>query len=205
MTLLQGNERLLPEFPKRAARAFQQAFQGRGIVVRLNARVADSEENVLLLDDGERLAVDAALWATNASPPPVLQESGLALDPQGFLRVHDTLQAVSDPAVFGTGDCVSFARYPDLPKNGVHAVREGAVLFDNLAAFLQERPLRPFRPQRYCLSILKTADMQAVFTKGTVALKGRWARLLKKSHRPGLDGQHAHALTPMSRSTAGTT
>ena len=43
MTLLQGNDRLLPQHPARAARAFQQALHERGIAVRLNARVVSSE------------------------------------------------------------------------------------------------------------------------------------------------------------------
>jgi selenide,water dikinase len=103
----------------------------------------------------------------------------LALNPGGFLVVEDTLQSVSDPAVFGTGDCVSFPSHPDLPKNGVHAVRQGAVLFDNVTAFLQEQPLRPFRPQRFCLSLLNTVDGQAVLSYGPLATKGRWVRGLK--------------------------
>jgi selenide, water dikinase len=179
LTLLQSNARLLPELPARAAHAFQEAFQRRGIPVRLNAMVVGGDDSGLLLDGGERLAVDAILWATNASPPALLRESGLALDEHGFLLARDTLQSLSDPAVFGTGDCVSFPSHPDLPKNGVHAVREGVVLFDNLAAFLREQPLRRFRPQRFCLSLLNTADGQAILTYGPLAWKSRWARRLK--------------------------
>src|SRR5437763_583997 len=82
------------------------------------------------------------LWATQAAPPRLLRASGLPVNADGFLRVRDTLQSLDDSAVFGTGDCVSFESYPELAKNGVHAVRQGAVLFDNVAAFLRERPLQ---------------------------------------------------------------
>ena len=105
---------------------------------------------------------------------------GLTLDAGGFLVVTDTLQSVADPAVFGTGDCVHFPAYPDLPKNGVHAVREGAVLYDNLTAFLREQPLRPFRPQWFCLSILNTADSQAILNYGPLTWKSRGVRRLKE-------------------------
>jgi selenide,water dikinase len=179
MTLLQGNNRLLPQHPARAARAFQQALQERGILVRLNARVVECEDGYLRIDGGEKIPCDAVLWATDASPPPVLRQSGLALNAGGFLRVADTLQSISNPGVFGTGDCVSFQSYPDLPKNGVHAVREGAVLFDNVASFLHEQPLRPFRPQRFTLNLLNTADGQAILSYGPIAWKSRWARKLK--------------------------
>jgi selenide,water dikinase len=179
MSLLQGNERLLPEFPAKVARLFEQALTARGIAIQLNARVTSCQSCVLTLEDGRRAECDAVLWATNAAPPPLERESGLAVDPGGFLIVRETLQTVSDPAIFGTGDCVDFPAYPDLPKNGVHAVREGKVLFDNVIALLHDRPLRPFRPQRFCLTLLNTADGKAVFVYGGLAFKCRWARRLK--------------------------
>jgi selenide, water dikinase len=179
VTLLQGDSRLLPEFPSGVARAFAQAFQQRGIESRVNARVTGVKDGELLLDGDGRVPFDAVLWATRPSPPPLLHESGLVCDSSGFLRVQDTLQSVSDAAIFGTGDCVTFDAYPDLPRNGVHAVREGRVLFDNVASFLREKPLRPYRPQRWCLCLLNTADGRAVLTYGALTLRGRWARLLK--------------------------
>ena len=177
--LLQGNQRLLPSFPLRVARAFEKAFQQRSITFRVNATVIGSEEGFLLLEGGERIACDAVLWATQAAASPLLWESGLAVDAGGFLQVKDTLQSVSDPLVFGTGDCISLPTYPDLPKNGVYAVREGRILFDNIVSILKEQPARPFRPQRYCLYLLNTADEQAVLSYGPVAWKSRWARKLK--------------------------
>jgi selenide,water dikinase len=179
LTLLQGNERLLPEFPRGVARAFEKMFAERGIAYRVRARVTGAKEGVLLLSDGEPVAADAVLWATQASPPALLHESGLAVSSDGFLRVRDTLQSLTDPAVFGTGDCVAFESYPDLLRNGVYAVRQGAVLFDNIRAYLHEKSLRPFRPQRYCLCLLNTTDGQAVLRYGPLVWKSRVAKKLK--------------------------
>jgi selenide,water dikinase len=179
LTLLQGKNQVLPEFPAKVARLFMQALADRGITVRLQARVTGCADGHLRLESGEQVACDAVLWATDASPPALVRESGLPLDAKGFLAVTDTLQSLSDPAIFGTGDCVGFASYPDLQKNGVHAVREGAVLFDNIRALLQEQPLRPFRPQRFCLMLLNSGDGRAIFSYGPLTLRGRWARRLK--------------------------
>jgi selenide,water dikinase len=179
VTLLQGDSRLLPEFPAGVARRFQAALHERSIEARVHARVTAVREGELLLDGGGRMAFDAVLWATRAAPPQLLRESGLACDAGGFLRVRDTLQSAGDPAVFGTGDCVAFDAHPHLPRNGVHAVREGRVLIDNVAAFLHERPLRRYRPQRWCLCLLNTADGRAVFSYGPFTLSGRRARQLK--------------------------
>jgi selenide,water dikinase len=180
VTLLQGNARLLPQFPGAVARAFEKALQQRQIAVQVNARVTAFVDGVLQLDNGTRLACDAVLWATDASPPQFLRESGLSVNAPGFLRVQDTLQSLTDSAVFGTGDCVSFDSHPELPKNGVHAVRQGAVLFDNIASLLTDRPLRPFRPQRFCLCLMNTADGRAVLNYGPFTWTSRWARRLKE-------------------------
>ncbi|MBL8798364.1 MAG: selenide, water dikinase SelD [Planctomycetia bacterium] len=179
LTLLQSNARLLPNFPERAATLVQREFTARGIEARIGTRVTDSSDGSLVLEDGSRLPFDAVVWATHAAPPDVLRAAGLSLNPSGFLQVRDTLQSVTDDAVFGTGDCVSFVSRPDLPKTGVYAVRQGRVLFDNVAAYLRERPLTPFRPQPLYLSLLNTADGEAVFRYGPLVLKSRWARRLK--------------------------
>jgi len=179
LTLLQANARLLPHFPPGAAAMFQRAYDEHGIAVRLGTRVTGGDAAALVLNGSERLPFDAVLWATHAAPPPLLRSAGLAVNGSGFLQVRATLQSISDAAVFGTGDCVSFVDYPDLPRNGVLAVRQGRVLFDNVNALLHEQPPRPFRPQQRCLTLLNTADGKAVFSYGPLAFRQRWVRRLK--------------------------
>ncbi len=179
LTLLQGHTRLLPEFPPAAGRVFETAFRDRGIDFRVNAPVKGTGDGFVSLEGGKRDECDSVLWATQASAPPLLRADGLAVDAAGFLRVHDTLQSLDDPAVFAAGDCIAFETRPGLPKNGVYAVRQGAVLFDNVAAFLRNKPLRPFRPQPFYLTLLNTADGQAVLRYGPLVLAGRWVRRLK--------------------------
>ncbi|HEV3078553.1 MAG TPA: selenide, water dikinase SelD [Gemmataceae bacterium] len=179
ITVLQANETLLPQFPAGVAQAFETAFRQRGIGFRVHAPVTGSQDEALLLADGEKIACDAVLWATQAAPPGILGASGLAVDSGGFLQVKETLQSIHDPAVFGTGDCVSFQAFPELPRNGVHAVRQGAVLFDNVGRFLKEQALRPFRPQRFTLNLLNTADGEAMLSYGPLHWKSKRARRIK--------------------------
>jgi selenide,water dikinase len=180
ITLLQGNDRLLPQHPAGVSRRFEQALRAAGIEFRLNARVSDFRDGRVSVEGSEPLAADLVLWATQAAPTPLLRHSGLTVDDGGFLRVKETLQSAGDPNVFGTGDCVAFEAYPDLPRNGVHAVRQGGVLFDNVLAYLHEQPLRPFRPQRFALALLNTADGDAVLSYGPLTMKGQWARRFKE-------------------------
>lgn len=179
ITLVQGNPRLLPRFPAKTAAVFERAFRSRGIGCRLSCRVIGGGSGALMLAGGESLACDAVLWATPGSPPDLIRESGLATDDRGFLRVKETLQAESDAATFGTGDCVSFAAHPDLARSGVHAVRQGEVLFENIVSYLHGRSLRRFRPQRRCLYLLNAGDGTAILNYGPVSWKSRWVRRLK--------------------------
>lgn len=179
LTLLHAGEQLLPTFPTPAVRRFEDELRAQGIVTRLNTRVIGAVHNELLLDGGERVQCDGVLWATDASPPAVLRDSGLPLDAEGFLLVRETLQTLSDPVVFGTGDCVAFPAYPSLPRNGVMAVRQGRVLYENISALLNDRPLHAFRPPKHCLTLLNTSNGAAVANYGPFAASGRWARRLK--------------------------
>jgi selenide,water dikinase len=179
LILLQGAKRLLPNFPRAAGELFRQALETAGVPVELQARVHSAEGSELLLEDGRRLPCDVVVWATHAAPPSILRGCGLDLDDLGFLLVRSTLQSQTDPAIFGTGDCIHLVEHPKLPKNGVHAVRQGRVLYDNVEAYLRGGPLRPFRPQTFTLALLNTSDGEAILTYGPLVWKAAWARRLK--------------------------
>lgn len=180
LTLLQANRRLLPTFPDRASRLMADRLRAAGIDVRLEACVVGGEVGHLRLASGEEFLCDGVLWATPAAPPEFLRASGLSVDDNGFLMVRESLLSLSHPNVFGTGDCVTFLPQPTLPRNGVHAVRQGRVLFDNVRELLYERPLVPFRPQRNCLCLMNTSDGEAILSYGPLATKGRVVRAWKE-------------------------
>jgi NADH dehydrogenase FAD-containing subunit len=96
----------------------------------------------------------------------------------GALLVDRYLRSVADPRVFGGGDCIAFQGRA-LPRVGVYAIREAPILFHNLLATLQGRPLRPFKPQRHCLLILNLGDGTGLATWGRFHWHGRLAFWLK--------------------------
>ncbi len=179
VTLLHAGERLLPQFPDKAANLFRELFAARNIALRLDACVIAGGESSLTLTDGAQIECDIVLWATNAAPPELLADSGLTRDAKGFALVANTLQSVSHADIFGTGDCVSLRDYPDLLKNGVYAVRQGGILHGNVMRFLLEKPLDVFRPQKRCLCLMNASDGSAVLSYGPFVSKTRLARWLK--------------------------
>jgi selenide,water dikinase len=83
-----------------------------------DARAVEVDSSVVRLDDGASLPYDLLLWATGPGAPPIFSESGMATDEQGFVRVTQTLQAVSKGNVFAAGDCCSIDGCEWVPKAG---------------------------------------------------------------------------------------
>lgn len=179
LSLVHANDRLVPGFPAKASGRLREAFEGRGVALHLGRRVTGLAGKSLQLDDGSRIPFDEVIWATSASAPDLYSESGLTTDGDGFIMVDDFLRSVSHPEVFATGDGASHRSHPALPKNGVHAVRQGKVLWANLLATLMERPLHRWNPQWATLSLLNTADGDALATWGPLTAKGSFWRRMK--------------------------
>ncbi len=163
---------ILPGHNSRVRRKFRQVLAARGIALHAGRAVVAVAPGCLSLADGSTFALDEILWATQAGAAPWLEESGLALDGDGFVAVSAALESLSHKGVFAAGDIAAVIDHPR-PKAGVFAVRQGKPLARNLrAALLGEEP-RPFVPQRHFLSLISTGDKYAIASRGPWAFWGR--------------------------------
>lgn len=172
LQLLSAENRLLPDHNRRVARHFSKQLRERDIDLCLNSRVSSAHRDGLTLANGARVACDTVIWAIHAGSQPWYRQAGLACDARGFIRVDASLQSVSHPGVFAVGDAASFA--PALPKSGVYAVRQTAVLDANIRRLVAGRPLKAYRPQRRTLSLLIRGDRSAVASRGPWFAAGAW-------------------------------
>ena len=179
VTLVGASAHPLPHASKRAARAVERAAAARGIALRGGVRVAAVHPDAVELEGGERLPADLTPWSTGAAAVGFFSGSGLDVDARGFVQVDDTLQVPGHPGLFAVGDCATPSSWPDIPKAGVYAVREGPVLAHNLRASLSGGGLRAFRPQRDFLTLLNLGDGEAIGLRNGMAARGRWLYRLK--------------------------
>jgi selenide,water dikinase len=156
----------------RALAAHRIEFLGEVVAVSVDAYG-------VRLADGRTLPAALVVWATGAAGPELFERSGLPVDERGFLRVGDDLRCVQYPEIFAAGDCATLTSYPDLPKAGVYAVRQGPLLTANLRAVARRQRTRPFRPRKDFLALLNTGDGRAILSRGSLALRGRLAWRLK--------------------------
>lgn len=173
MHLFSASADILPTHNAGVRRDFEAVLAARGVVVHRDAEVVRVDDRRLHTRRGESVDADEVVWVTQAGGAAWLADSGLALDADGFVRVRDTLQTETDPAIFAAGDCAAFPGRP-LEKAGVFAVRMGAPLAANLRRALLGRPLVPYRPQRRWLALISTGDRHAVASRGAWHLRGDW-------------------------------
>jgi selenide,water dikinase len=179
VTLLEHGPRILRRYPKSLLNRVQRDAERRGIQIQCNREVVGAETGAVLLDDGTRLACDALIWVTGPTGQPLFRESGVGTDERGFALIRPTLQLRDHDDVFAVGDCATFIDYPDTPKAGVYAVREGEYITENLYAALEGGPLRPYKPQGDFLTLLNLGDGRALGAKWGVSFGGRWAMAWK--------------------------
>jgi rSAM/selenodomain-associated transferase 1 len=138
-------------------------------------------EKVIHCDSGLIVKCNYVFWVTNAAAPSWLKKSGLTTDDQGFIVVNDTLQSVSHPDVFATGDIATMIGQPR-PKAGVFAVRQGQPLLENLQRVLVGQDPQPFYSQKRHLALIGTGDQQAVAAWGG-SVMGPWNLLWRWKDR----------------------
>ncbi len=147
--------------PALAAR-IQRALAALSIELRPNTLAAPDQPGF-----------DALFWVTGASALPLLRESGLKTDARGFALVDACLRSVSHPDVFAAGDTASLVDTP-VPKSGVYAVRQGAVLAGNLKRIVRGMPMLDYVPQKAGLSLISCGAKYAIASRGGWSAEGRW-------------------------------
>lgn len=155
----------------------------RSIEIRSNVRARRVEHAAVIVETEsggeERIASDLVLWATGAAPHGFVASSGLATDDVGYIRVRETLQVVGYDDCFAVGDCARHEQAPELPRAGVHAVRQGPVLDRNLRALLSGGSPSRYRPQRDFLALLNLGNGHAIGGKWGLHASGGWVFGLK--------------------------
>ena len=171
--LFTNNAHILPTHNARVRRTFDAVLAERGVQIHRHAAVTQVTLGQLQTSSGEVMQADEIVWVTRAGGAAWLKDTGLALDADGFIQVNDTLQTLTDPAIFAAGDIASMVNYP-LEKAGVFAVRQGPPLAQNLRLSVQGAPLKPYHPQRRWLALISTGDQYAVASRGWLGFAGAW-------------------------------
>lgn len=111
VTIVEAQERLLPQMDREISQNLQMIFKRQGLAVHMRVlarRIAEGSEGVEMeLDGGETLTASAVLAAVGRRPnTDGLCASGVALEMErGFIRVNERFET-SLPGVYAIGDAI---------------------------------------------------------------------------------------------------
>jgi NADH:quinone reductase (non-electrogenic) len=144
--LLDAQSRVLPELSEQLAAFTAATLIKRGMEVRMNSSVRAADAEGVDLTDGSRIPTRTFIWAGGVAPNPLLSALGIT-NARGRVPVDANLGVVDHPGIWAIGDCASVLPAPDAkpyPPTAQHALREGTHAADNMLAFADGKPLKPF-------------------------------------------------------------
>ena len=177
--LVEASETILSGYDDRFRHKAEKVLAERDLEVMRGQRVEAVDGETARLEDGTELPAELAVWLTGAVAWPVMRRSGLSTDERGFLLVDDRMRSIDDPRIWAVGDCGTMVDYPETPKAGVYAVRQGPLLAEGLRAALTGEVGPAYEPQESFLSLLNTADGKALLRWKMLVSWSRWAWWLK--------------------------
>ncbi len=147
VVLVHSGPVILPELGESLGRHTQKVLEGRGVEIQLNTRVKSMTENKVFLAYTAPIPCSTLVWTAGTVPSPLISPLPCAKE-RGRIAVNQFLQVPDWPDVWAVGDC---AFVPDIknpgkshPPTAQHAIREGKVVAQNIAAALLGRPGKPF-------------------------------------------------------------
>jgi len=146
VVLVHSRDRILPELSESLARYAQERMEARGVVFRLNTRLADAGPGTVTLSDGG-IRAETLVWTAGTAPNPLVQSLSLEKDKRRALVVDRTLAVPGKPGLWALGDCaavVDAKTEKPCPPTAQFALREARTLARNIRAHIEGRPLEKF-------------------------------------------------------------
>ena len=191
--LVHSGPAILPELGESLGRYAEEVLARRGVEIRLKNRVKSVTEGKVFLADGVSIPSHTLVWTAGTVPSPIISSLPCAKE-RGRLLVNQFLRVPDWPDVWAVGDC---AFVPDIrnpgqshPPTAQHAIREGKVVAQNIAAALLGRALKSFsfRTIGLLASIGRRMGVARIFGFNFSGFFAWWMwRTVYLSKLPGLD------------------
>lgn len=168
ITILESGDRLLSNFPRRLSKKVHRQLTDRSVEIKVNTPYEPEMAGDF----------DAVLVAVGNRPVSESIRHNLAVGAGGRILTDRTLRVRSSNSIFAAGDTadVDSENYQPI---GVHAVKQGVVLRQNIYSLLTGSALKQYRPYPVNPLIISNGPDHAYFVLEKLILQGRWAAVLK--------------------------
>ncbi len=146
VVLVEPGPLLLPELGEKLGVYAQEKLAERKVEIRVKTGVEGITERGVVLSDGTTIPAHTLVWTAGTSPNPLLASLPCRKE-RGRVCVDEFMQVPGYPGVWALGDC---AAVPDgktgkpYPPTAQHALRQGKVLAQNIAAAIRGGEKRAF-------------------------------------------------------------
>jgi NADH:ubiquinone reductase (H+-translocating) len=182
--LLDLAEQVMPEVGEKLGARAMRVLRRRGVDVRLGLTLNEVHAEHVVLSDDTRVDTRTVAWVTGVTAAPLIQALGLPTE-KGRLKVQTDFQVPGHPAVFAAGDA---AAVPDVtqpgkitPPTAQHAIRQGKVLAENVAASLGHGKKREYKHRNMGL-VVDLGPHQAVANPLKIQLSGYPAKFVTRGY-----------------------
>lgn len=142
--LLQGDERILPNFSPPLSKEARRKLEALGVEVRTSTRVTGIDETGVFLGS-EKILARVVIWAAGVKPSPLVKTLGVSLAADGRVPVGPDLSLAGTPEVFVIGDIAFFEeKGKEVPGIAPAAIQEGEHAAKNIIRLLQNKPTLAF-------------------------------------------------------------
>jgi NADH:ubiquinone reductase (H+-translocating) len=182
--LLDLAEQVMPEVGEKLGARTMRILRRRGVDVRLGLTLNEVHPDHVILSDGSRVDTHTVAWVTGVTAAPLIATLGLPTE-KGRLTVQTDFQVPGHPELFAAGDA---AAVPDVtqpgkitPPTAQHAIRQGRVLGDNVAASLGHGKKREYKHRNLGL-VVDLGPHRAVANPLGIPLSGLPAKVVTRGY-----------------------
>ncbi len=177
--LIEGSSRLLNGMSEKSSKGAQRFLQKLGVIVKLDARVADFDGSVLMLSDGTTIKVKKVIWAAGVTG---FSLKGIPESVTGPGRRHkvdrfNMLSTCPDIYVIGDSAYMEEGEYKGHPQVAQVAMQQAVVLSKNLRRVQKGKAMLPFR-YRDLGTLATIGRNKAVADLPVLSFIGFWAWVL---------------------------
>jgi NADH dehydrogenase len=148
--LVEALDRVMQETPPSLSEFASRELRGRGLEIHTGTRVDSIEVDAVTLSTGEKIPCRMVCWTAGVQPAPVVGQLGLPLSDAGRIEADENMRVKGFDNVWAIGDA---AAVPDpaakgqkpCPPTAQHALRQGRLVAENVAAVLGNGKVKPFR------------------------------------------------------------
>lgn len=137
---------ILPELGEELGEYARVKLAERDVEFKLKTKVIGMSEQGVQLGDGEMIPSRTLIWTAGTAPNPLLEPLSCAKE-RGRIAVNEYLEVPTHPGVWAVGDCASIADQQTgrpYPPTAQHALRQGKILGQNIAAAIRGGAKKPF-------------------------------------------------------------